>query len=230
MNPITLVGSQRLETPTLSSAFFQSQQQADTEQTVCSMITSLEQNTYNEYGDPIVLSDFNPSNWKSSAEYINLAKKASPVQVFFLVFSVSTCIGLLGYICYLQKKMFFKMPWIAPTRVTRMYSGLGDGLYKSDPKWEAGRISRANSGIVSMRTAVSVEGEASQTGGQTEAELSAHKAQYQQRSGGGGRGVPPTSVFASSDTDSVDGGASQTGGNDNHDVPIESKSGSFTLL
>jgi hypothetical protein len=77
-------------------------------------------------------------------------------------------------------------------------------MYKSDPKWEAGRISRAESGIVSMRTAVSVDGEASQTGGQTEEEIvanakgrPAHNHKYR-------------TVISSAA--SVEGGASQTGG------------------
>jgi hypothetical protein len=121
-----------------------------------------------------------------------------------LIGSFGTCVFLVGYIFYLYKKLMFKAPWIAPSRVTRLYSGLGDGMYKSDPKWEAGRISRAESGIVSMRTAVSVEGEASQTGGQTEEEIvgnavgrTAYNHKYR-------------NIMSSAE--SVDGAASQTGG------------------
>ena len=164
----------------------------------------MEQNTYNEFGDPIVLDDFNPSRWKSGKEYVKLVRRASPLQLIFLIGSFGTCVFLVGYTLYLYKKLMFKAPWIAPSRVTRLYSGLGDGMYKSDPKWEAGRISRAESGIVSMRTAVSVEGEASQTGGQTEEEIvvnSVGRTTYNHKY---------RNVFSSAE--SVDGAASQTGG------------------
>ncbi len=129
------------------------------------MIGSLVENNYNEFGEPIVLEDFDPSRWKYGSEYVKLIRKASPAQVFGLVFSIGLFTGLLGYSLYLHKKLFFRMPWVPPTKVTVPYVGNAQLVSDADARSEAGRISRLQSGIIAMRTAPSFEGEASQVGG-----------------------------------------------------------------
>jgi len=133
------------------------------------MITSLVENTYDEFGEVVIQEDFDYHNWKSGTEYVKLVRKASPFQIVMLTFSILLCVALLGYSVYLKKKLFSRTPWVPPSRVGFPYvHGYGGRGGDDDAIWEAGRISRTNSGIVAMRTAGSVDGGASQTGGQVD--------------------------------------------------------------
>lgn len=135
---------------------------------MCNFIDSLVEKNYDEYGEVIIREDFDFANWKSGEEYVKLARKASTLQIILLVGSIVLSLGLFFYSCYLHKKLMFRKPWIPPSRVTGPYSGMyyGDD---DDARSEAGRLSRLNSGIIAIRTATSVEGGASQTGGYTAA-------------------------------------------------------------
>jgi hypothetical protein len=120
------------------------------------MIESLVTNTYDEFGDPIVLVDFDFHHWKSKSEYVNLVRKASPLQITLLIISSLLTLALALYALHLHKKIYYRTPWVPP-----IVSGYGN----YDTRSHAGRLSRGHSGIVANRTGLSV-GESSQTGGQ----------------------------------------------------------------
>jgi hypothetical protein len=130
----------------------------DNEEAVCNMITSLVTNTYDEYGDPIVLEDFDYHHWSSGSEYVKLARKASPLQSILLTGSILLTFALAGYVVHLHKKLFYRTPWVPPVQISGYKAA-------SDMRSQAGRLSRGGSGIVANRTGMSV-GESSQTGGQ----------------------------------------------------------------
>jgi len=142
----------------------QSEQQQENEEAICALIHSLVENTYDEFGELVIQEDFDIHYWKSGTEYIKLVQKASAGQIVMLTFSILLCLGLLGYSCFLHKKLVYRRPWMPPNHVGSYYGG--GMLEMPHAVSEAGRLSRLNSGIVAMRSA-SVE-EASQTGGQVE--------------------------------------------------------------
>lgn len=146
---------------------YQSEQQADNEEAVCNMIESLVENNYDEFGEVIVQEDFDYHNWAHGDEYVKLVRKASAFQIVVLTGSILLCVGLFGYSCYLHKKLRYRRPWIPPKQVGGRQWGAGLMKFdNSDALSEAGRVSRLNSGIIALRSMTSVDGEASQTGGQ----------------------------------------------------------------
>lgn len=121
---------------------------------MCTFIETLVENHYNERGQIVVKEDFRFSKWNSGAEYINLAQKASPTQLLFLVTTMTTALSLLIYSAYLYKKLMYRMPWKPPKSVHSPTSGGQSvaGDYDFDTRVEAGRISRINSGITALRS------------------------------------------------------------------------------
>jgi len=140
----------------LTHVFFCTQYQKDSDQInkVCPFIESIVENNYNEYGQVVLKEDFHASKWYSAQEYVNLAQKASRAQLIALAISMSTALGLLLYAFYLKKKLVYRIPWRPPKSVTAPMSGgtsvFGD--YEYDMRYEAGRVSRMNSGITAMRS------------------------------------------------------------------------------
>ena len=126
------------------------------------MIESLVTNSYDEFGDPIVLEDFDYHHWTRSSEYVKLVRKATGTQIFLLVSSILASVGLFVYAARLHRKLRYRSPWVPPRAVPGYGYG---GSSPRDPRARAGRLSRGGSGIVANRTDVSV-GETSQTGGQ----------------------------------------------------------------
>jgi hypothetical protein len=123
--------------------------QESDEDAVCTFITSLVENNYNEYGEAIVGSGFQLSHWNRPQEYSKIIQRASSLQVFGLFLSIGAVLGLATYCFYLTKKLKYRKPWQPPTRVAASYNG---GRMWIDARSEAGRISRINSGVVMMRS------------------------------------------------------------------------------
>lgn len=121
---------------------------------MCTFIETLIENHYNERGQIVVKEDFRFSKWNSGAEYISLARKASPLQLILLVATMATALSLLIYSAYLYKKLLYRMPWRPPKSVHSPTSGGQSvaGDYDFDTRVEAGRISRINSGITALRS------------------------------------------------------------------------------
>ena len=134
------------------SEYTQYVEQKETQETVCTFIGSLIQNTYNEYGEIIIQQDFHFYNWQSKLEYFNLARKASPAQIFGIIISFASSLALLVYSCYLHKKLFFRRPWRPPKSITSPVPGSGFSVASGYARTEAGRLSRNNSGIIAMRS------------------------------------------------------------------------------
>lgn len=132
------------------------------------MISNLVLNTYDEYGEIFIREDFDFHNWRKKDEYSKLVRRASSSQIITLTTSILVCLGLFLYSCYLHKKLLFRKAWVPPPRVTRPFAG----GYNGDAMTEAGRMSRLQSGIVALRSADSVDGGASQTGGRTMNDIS----------------------------------------------------------
>ena len=141
--------------------FLQSSQQLDNEEDVCGMIGSLVTNTYDEFGDPIVL-DFDYHNWAKGSEYVNIVRKATPFQISAAVLSATLVLGLFVYAAHLHRKLVHRVPWIPPT-VTG-YNNFDSGA-QAGKLYRGNSFSRGGSGIVANRTGLSF-GESSQTGGQ----------------------------------------------------------------
>lgn len=135
----------------------QTKEQAANQDRVCNLIGSLVENTYDENGEVILRGDFSLANWNKASEYSMVIQKASIFQIFLLTASVMLVVGLGTYSVYLRRKLHHRRPWTPPRII-----GSHD---RDDAFMEAGRISRLNSGIMEMRTASSVEGGSSQTGG-----------------------------------------------------------------
>ena len=119
--------------------------QAETEETVCSFIATLVENSYNEFGDVIVQQGFDFSRWASPSEYMNLASSASFQQTIGLVLTIMSTIGLATYAYYLNRKVRHRRPWQPPKSIT-------SAINHQTAIAEAGRLSRMNSGIVSMQS------------------------------------------------------------------------------
>ena len=118
------------------------------------MIGALVLNKYDEFGELYFPPDFDMAHsWNHPAQYHVLLERASPGQVFGMVFSISLCASLLAYACYLQKKLFYRMPWNPPKHVTNPSSAYMFSDEQSiSARAEAGRLSRINSGIIAMRS------------------------------------------------------------------------------
>jgi hypothetical protein len=136
------------------------------------MVSVLIENAYNEKGEIVILDDFDPSKWYSSQEYYKMVHKSSVAQLCWLTISIALVATLLSYTCYLNKKLIFRRPWMPPSGLHKLRERYGgqsrDAYYRygEDAGVKAGRISRKQSGIVAMRTDLSVDDGASQTGGQ----------------------------------------------------------------
>ena len=118
------------------------------------MIGSLVTNTYDEFGDPIVLNDFDYHNWAKGSEYANIIRKATPFQISAMVLSVTLVLGLFVYAANLHRKLVHRVPWIPPNT---------DAGYNHFDSHDRGTsFARGGSGIVANRSF----GESSQTGGQ----------------------------------------------------------------
>lgn len=76
--------------------------------------------------------------------------RASVAQKMLLVVSAFTFVFLTVYAVYLTKKLLYRKPWRPPRNVHSPYSS---GAFVSGyAASEAGRISRASSGIVALRS------------------------------------------------------------------------------
>jgi hypothetical protein len=132
----------------------QSTSQYSNEDRVCDFIASLVENNYDEYGEIYIRNtEFQLAHWQDPGEYTKIVSYASPGQMFFLVVSICTFLGLSLYSCYLTKKLHYRMPWRPPTSVLAPYASsasvAGGSLAAVSA---AGRESRVNSGIVAMRS------------------------------------------------------------------------------
>ena len=108
------------------------------------------ENNYDEFGEVIVAAGaFDAANYLHLEEYQRIVAETSPMQTTFLVLSIFTCVGLLAYIVYLRKKLFYRVPWKPPKSVNS--PGMS-GAVMHDARLEAGRMSRINSGIMAMRS------------------------------------------------------------------------------
>ncbi|GKY93940.1 hypothetical protein MPSEU_000360900 [Mayamaea pseudoterrestris] len=142
---------------------YESTEQLDNEDAVCGMIESLVTNSYDEFGDPIVLEDFDYHRWTKGSEYVKLVRKATTFQIVALVGSILLSLGLFVYAANLHRRLVIRAPWVPPS-VSGYYNHF-------DGKSQAGRMSRGDSftrggsGILANRTGMSF-GESSQTGGQ----------------------------------------------------------------
>jgi len=94
---------------------------------------------------------FNPDNWNNPREYVKVAREATAFQKIFLGLSMVLFFGLFGYAVYLTKKLVYRKPWRPPTSVTSPYVGGRDARFASAAS-EAGRVSRASSGIAQLRS------------------------------------------------------------------------------
>jgi hypothetical protein len=112
------------------------------------------ENHYDEYGEAIVAAGFKVTNLVHPDQYYSMVDKASPLQIVGLIFTISSALILSFYSCYLQKKLYYRVPWRPPKRVTSPVAAIDDNDLNSaiDPRTEAGRLSRINSGIVAMRS------------------------------------------------------------------------------
>ena len=126
-------------------------QEANEEQ-VCTFIESLVESNYNEKGEVVLRSvNFNTENWQHPGEYVKVVQEASAFQKFALTISMMVFFSLFGYAIYLTKKLVYRKPWRPPRRVTSPYAG-GVSAKSISAVSEAGRMSRASSGIVQLRS------------------------------------------------------------------------------
>eukprot|EP00977_Amphora_coffeiformis_P000694 scaffold149_cov179-Amphora_coffeaeformis.AAC.17 len=113
---------------------------------------SLVERNYNERGEVVLMSSyFNPDNWNNPREYVKVVSEATAFQKLFLTLSMMIFFGLLVYAVYLTKKLVYRKPWRPPPSVTSPYVGGRDARFASAVS-EAGRVSRASSGIVQLRS------------------------------------------------------------------------------
>ena len=99
----------------------------------------------------LMSSYFNPDNWSNPGEYVKVVRGATAFQRIALGLSMTIFFGLLGYAVYLTKKLVYRKPWRPPPSVTSPYVGGRDAKFASAVS-EAGRVSRASSGIVQLRS------------------------------------------------------------------------------
>ena len=128
-----------------------SNQQAN-EKTVCNFIESLVERNYDEKGEIVLRTAyFNTENWQHPGEYVKVAREATALQKLGLGLSMMVFFGLFAYAVYLTKKLVYRKPWRPPRSVISPYAGGADAKSISAVS-EAGRLSRACSGIVQLRS------------------------------------------------------------------------------
>lgn len=136
----------------LFSCVFQYENQEANEEQVCTFIESLVERNYDERGEVVLRSAyFNADNWQHPGEYVKVVREASVLQKLALTFSMMVFFGLFGYSVYLTKKLVYRKPWRPPRSVISPYAGGVDAKSISAVS-EAGRLSRACSGIVQLRS------------------------------------------------------------------------------
>ncbi|KAL7570442.1 hypothetical protein ACA910_017273 [Epithemia clementina (nom. ined.)] len=117
------------------------------EEEVCQFIESMHDQSYNEYG--VVLLDGKEFSLGSKRRFFS---KASPLQRVGLFFSIGTFLALSIYSVYLSKKLYYRKPWRPPRSVHSPFSSGASVSASANAVSEAGRLSRANSGIMAMRS------------------------------------------------------------------------------
>ena len=128
------------------------QNQEANEESVCNYIGSLVERNYDESGEIMLRSRyFNSENWSNPGEYVKVVRGATNFQRIFLGLSMTVFFGLLAYAVYLTKKLVYRRPWRPPPSVTSPYVGGRDARTASAVS-VAGRLSRAHSGIVQLRS------------------------------------------------------------------------------
>jgi len=118
--------------------------QAMNEDEVCDFLEAMNDHSYNEYGQ-LYLGSNDLGEWFDDP-------RASTGQKMLLLLSLASFVFLAVYSAYLTKKLIYRKPWRPPRNVHSPYSS---GAYASGPARavaEAGRVSRANSGIVALRS------------------------------------------------------------------------------
>lgn len=107
---------------------------------------------YNEQGEIVLRTQyFNPDNWQHPGEYVKVVQGATAFQKIALSISMMFFFCLFGYAAYLTKKLVYRKPWRPPRSVITPYAGGADAKTMSAVS-EAGRLSRACSGIVQLRS------------------------------------------------------------------------------
>ena len=122
------------------------------EEDVCDFIESLHDHTYNEKGEIVLKS---PNNFEFAALFGSNNRfftKASPMQQVGLMFSIVMFMVLSIYSAYLSKKLHYRKPWRPPRTVHSPYSSGASVSASANAVSEAARLSRANSGIMEMRS------------------------------------------------------------------------------
>lgn len=130
----------------------QYENQESNEEDVCNFIESLVEHNYDEKGEVVLRSaNFNVEHWHNPGEYVKVVQQASPLQRLSLGLSMLIFFSLFGYAVYLTKKLVYRKPWRPPRSVVSPYGGGADSKTASAVA-EAGRLSRAWSGIAQLRS------------------------------------------------------------------------------
>ena len=126
-------------TPVFSLFLFQSYSQEENEHDVCTFISNLITNSYDEYGHIYLEQD----GWQA----INSVISATKFQKYALSFSVLLVTALLGYSCYLHRKIStLKFAWYPRGR--RGYSNTTTTTVPGQPSV----MQRMHSGIIQGRS------------------------------------------------------------------------------
>lgn len=116
------------------------------EDQVCAFIESMHDQNYNEYG-VVYLEGKELYGSKH-----HLFSAASTLQQIGLVFSAGLFLALAVYSVYLSKKLYYRKPWRPPRSVNAPFSSGASVAASANAVSDAGRLSRANSGIMAMRS------------------------------------------------------------------------------
>lgn len=134
------------------SQYESSENQEANEETVCNFIESLVERNYGETGEIVLRSSvFNMENWQHPGEYVKVVQEATMLQRLVLTGSAVLFFALLTYAGYLTKKLVYRKAWRPPHSVTSPYAG-STYMANASAVTEAGRLSRASSGIMALRS------------------------------------------------------------------------------
>jgi hypothetical protein len=138
------------------------QNQKDTDEAVCSYIAGMIEQNYNEYGEIIAgREELKFANLVDYNTYLGFVHKIAPSQVFGIIISCCTMLGLATYACILRHKLTKRNAALAtrwqPMRKTgdsTLGVSFGRAFLQSRSTMQDHNtdVSRVNSGIMMMRS------------------------------------------------------------------------------